>query len=176
MAASSQNEFAKCFLRWQGRLYAYITTLLPNRSDAEEVFQQTSLILWLKWDQYDPDRNFLAWACGMAHFEVRNFLRQRKPDQYRVVLSDEVLDLLASTRLAMEEGSEERIQALRICLDSLPNGQGRLIEEHYEHPDSATTVAKRLGITRANFYMRLHRIRRILMDCIDKRLAAEGSL
>ena len=54
------------FLQHQDRVYGYIVLMLPNRHDAEDVFQQTSLILWQKWDQFDPEQDFLSWACGIA--------------------------------------------------------------------------------------------------------------
>jgi RNA polymerase sigma-70 factor, ECF subfamily len=171
MATSSQDAFADCFLRFQARVYAYIVTLLSKRSDAEEVFQQTSLTLWRRWDQYDPDRDFVAWACGIAHNEVRNFLRHS--DRRRVSLTDGMLDLIANTRLVMEENGEERLQALRSCLESLPRGQSRLIEARYEGGEAASIVAKRLGLTKTNLYVRLHRIRRALVECIERRLATE---
>ena len=41
------------------RLYGYIFTLLRNHQDAQDVFQQTSLVLWEKFDEFRPDTNFL---------------------------------------------------------------------------------------------------------------------
>ena len=73
MNSDRNQQFAQQFLRHQNRIYGYIVTLLSNQHDAEDVFQQTSLILWQKWDQYDPGRDFVGWACGIAHNEVRNF-------------------------------------------------------------------------------------------------------
>src|SRR5437764_12104285 len=105
-----QTEFVERLVRSQARVYAYIVTLLPNRADAEEVFQQTSLALWKKWRQYDPDRDFVRWACGMAHFEVRNFLRKHA-DKGRVFLSDDVLSEVAQTRLELYDVLEARRQA-----------------------------------------------------------------
>ena len=88
---SGQHEqFAERFVRSQDRIYAYVVTLLPNRTDAEEVFQQTSLVLWKKWQQFDPSRDFVAWACGIAHHEVQNFLRKHR-DKGRVALSEDML-------------------------------------------------------------------------------------
>ena len=63
---TDQDLFAELFVTHQSRVYGFIATMLPNRSEAEEVFQQTSLILWKKWHEYDPQRNFLNWACGVA--------------------------------------------------------------------------------------------------------------
>ena len=53
------DQFVERFVRSQDRIYAYVVTLLPNRADAEEVFQQTSLALWKKWRQFDPGRDFV---------------------------------------------------------------------------------------------------------------------
>jgi RNA polymerase sigma-70 factor, ECF subfamily len=75
-ASPQHDQFVERFVRSQDRIYAYVATLLPNRADAEEVFRQTSLILWKRWQQFDPDRDFVRWACGIAHHEVQNFLRK----------------------------------------------------------------------------------------------------
>ena len=96
MDSHRQEQFARAFLQYQDRLYGHIVLMLPNRHDAEDVFQQTSLILWKKWDEFDWGGDFLAWACGIAHNEVRNFLRHRGRD--RLVLSDKLLDDLADVR------------------------------------------------------------------------------
>src|SRR5947199_6801108 len=103
MDSNEQHErFVERFVRSQDRLYAYVATLLPNRADAEEVFQQTSLVLWRKWQQFDATREFLPWACGIAHHEVRNFLRKHK-DRGRVFLSDDVLEQVAQSRLKLHD-------------------------------------------------------------------------
>ena len=71
MDSSPHDRFIERFVRSQDRIYAYVATVLPNRTDAEEVFQQTSLVLWQKWRELGPSRDFVRWACGMAHHEVR---------------------------------------------------------------------------------------------------------
>lgn len=76
MPSTPQDDFARLFIENQGRLYGYIATLLPNRDDAEEVLQRTSMVLWQKWENYETDRGFLPWARGIALNEVRNLLRQ----------------------------------------------------------------------------------------------------
>src|SRR3954471_3241602 len=95
--ARQHDQFAERFVRTQARIYAYVATLLPNRADAEEVFQQTSLALWKKWQQFDPGRDFVRWACGMAHYEALTFLRKHA-DRRRVALSEDVLSEVARDR------------------------------------------------------------------------------
>ncbi len=169
---SSQDAFVKCFALSQARVYAYIVTLLPNRSDVEEVFQQTTYTLWRQWDQYDPGCDFVAWACGVAHNEVRAFLRHS--NRRNVSMTNETLDLIAETRLSREQANEDRAQALSNCIELLPPDQSRLIEDRYKEGESISSVAKKYGLTTTNLYVRLHRIRRALVECVEQRLSVEG--
>jgi RNA polymerase sigma-70 factor (ECF subfamily) len=170
---AQQDQFVERFIRSQDRIYAYIVTLLPNRADAEEVFQQTSLILWKKWREFDLDRDFLRWACGIAYLEVRNLLRKQR-DAGRVFLSEDVLAGVAEMRLEAHDLLESRRQALAACLAQLPAKQRALLERCYAGTDSVKAVAADLGRTANALYLILKRIRRALFDCINRVLAAEG--
>jgi RNA polymerase sigma-70 factor (ECF subfamily) len=174
MDASPQHDrFVERFVRSQDRIYAYVATLLPNRSDAEEVFQLTSLALWKKWRQYDPGRDFVRWACGMAHFEALNFLRKHA-DRGRVRLSDEVLSAVARDRLELHDVLEARRLALRHCLDRLSRESRELLERCYAGKDTIKQIAEELGQTQNALYMTLKRLRRALFDCINLTLTAQG--
>ena len=63
------------------RILAYIQSLLPHRADAEDVFQRCSIVLWRKFHDFDVQQEFLPWACGVAFYEVRNFLRVAARDR-----------------------------------------------------------------------------------------------
>ena len=171
--ALQHDQFVERFVRTQDRIYACVATLLPNRTDAEEVFQQTSLVLWKKWQQFDPSRDFVAWACGIAHHEVRNFLRKHK-DKGRVFLSEDVLAQVAQARLEAHDVLEARRQALLRCLDRLEPGNRALLERCYAGKDSIKAIAEGLGQRPNVLYMTLKRLRRALFDCINRTLAAEG--
>jgi RNA polymerase sigma-70 factor (ECF subfamily) len=170
---SDHDRFVEQFVRSQDRVYAYIVTLLPNRTDAEEVFQQTSLALWKKWPQYDPARDFIRWACGMAHLEVAVFLRKRSAAGASS-LSEDVLVELAYTRLDMQDSLEARRQALRDCLEKLQRQSRELLERCYAGKDTIRDIAQELGIRPNALYMTLKRLRRTLLGCINNRLVAEG--
>jgi RNA polymerase sigma-70 factor, ECF subfamily len=75
MLSDGQRVFAEQLTRDQHRIFAYIVTLVANRDDAEDIFQDACLVLWEKWKEYDSRRSFFGWACGVAHNKVRNKLR-----------------------------------------------------------------------------------------------------
>jgi RNA polymerase sigma-70 factor (ECF subfamily) len=174
-SSPNHDRFVEQFVRCQDRVYAYIVTLLPNRTDAEEAFQQTSLALWKKWPQYDSSRDFVRWACGMAHLEVCNFLRKHA-GHVPVGLSEDVLMEVAQVRLDMHESLEARRQALAHCLDQLKQQSRELLERCYAGKDTIRQIAEELRIRPNALYMTLKRLRRTLFDCINRRLAAEGNV
>src|SRR5262245_41559176 len=64
------KQFLRLFLKNERRLYAYVLTLLPNRTDAEDVLQEATLVLWDKFDDEHPPDDFAAWGCRIAYFKV----------------------------------------------------------------------------------------------------------
>ena len=54
----------------QRGLFLYICGLLFSRELAEDVLQETNLVLWQKRTEYRPDTNFYAWACQIAFYKV----------------------------------------------------------------------------------------------------------
>ena len=68
---------------------------------------------------------------------------------------------------------EDRSAALDHCLGKLKQPQRDLLEQCYLGPTGVEAVAISMGATASAVYMRLHRIRRILVDCIDRHMAAE---
>jgi RNA polymerase sigma-70 factor (ECF subfamily) len=169
----AQGEFLKRFLRDQHRLYGYIVTLLANRSDAEEVFQETALILWEKWREFDQGREFVPWACGIAHNVARNFLR--KQGNRRVYLDEEFLRRVTVAREESQGSLDERRGALAHCMSQLPSKQRELLERCYSDQQTARDVAEQLGMSDNALYLRLSRIRRILYDCVTRRMALKHS-
>jgi DNA-directed RNA polymerase specialized sigma24 family protein len=66
------NEFIMEFTRNSRRIYGYIRTLAPDVNDANEVYQNASLVLWNKFESFSPGGNFFSWACQIAIFEIRS--------------------------------------------------------------------------------------------------------
>jgi len=54
----------------QPRLYAYITTLVLDPHEADDVLQQANLVMWEKLDEFLACENFDALACRVAYFQV----------------------------------------------------------------------------------------------------------
>ena len=71
--AARVDEFMRLYTQHQRRLYVYLLSLVHNAADADELLQESSYILWKKFDQFEPESNFGSWACRVAYFEVLKY-------------------------------------------------------------------------------------------------------
>ena len=169
-AIDRQAEFAAQLRRHQTQLFSYIYSLVRDLDDADDLFQQTSLVLWDKFDRFDPSRSFLAWACGVARFEVANWVRYRS--RHRLHFSDEVNLLLidAQEELEADEG-EARRAALADCLKKLRARDQQLLDACYGRAVRIAEVARDWGRSTQSIHNSLRRIRRALCECVRRSLA-----
>ncbi len=164
------DEFARLLRQSRGRLFAYVHALVGNLADADDVFQQTALVLFRKFDAYDPSRDFLRWACGVARLEAAEFLRARGRDRLR--FSDPVaLALLEAFADVPAADETDRQAALPGCVDKLAEADRRLLAECYAPGADVAEVAARSGRPPRSVYNSLRRIRRALFECVERAVA-----
>jgi RNA polymerase sigma-70 factor (ECF subfamily) len=159
------ERFVQLFARARENLFAYIFSLLPHWSDAEDVFQQTSLVLWRKFGDFEPESNFLAWACRVAFFEVCNFHRVASRD--RLLFSDVLLSQLAEQRVVSPDIANRKRELLLDCIAKLSDDQRTLLVRTYEDETSIRQLAGELNRAPQTLYNRLNRIRRTLFECVE---------
>jgi RNA polymerase sigma-70 factor (ECF subfamily) len=168
-----RSDFAERLSAHQGVVFGYIYSLVRNLDDADDLFQQTCLVLWDKYDLYDPARSFGAWACGIARFEVSNFLRTRSRKQ--LYFSDQLNLILAESYAELEpEQLQDRREALAECMKSLRRGDLELLEACYERAARIPEIAREWGRSTQSIHNSLRRIRRGLFECVRRSLAQGG--
>jgi len=166
------EEFVQLFTRTQRRLYLFILSQVASTQDAEEILQETNLIIWSKYHQFDVATNFFAWSAQIATYEVLKF-RQRKHRE-KLRFTDEFIDAVAQEVLERSEELDRRRHALEHCLEKLRPDDRQLIHRRYQPGERGKFVAEDLGRPANSVYQSLGRIRKTLLDCMQRRLAAEG--
>ena len=116
---------------------------------------------------------FLRWACGIARFEVRNFLRRK--GRSRVVLNERLMDELAELRNEELPLLAERRSLLADCMKKLDFVARELIERAYAGRESMDIIAQQFRTTPNALYLRMRKIRRELMECVNRGIGREGS-
>jgi RNA polymerase sigma-70 factor (ECF subfamily) len=171
--AAGTEFLVRLLSKHQEELFRYIYALLPHEEDAKDVLQETSVALYRKFADYDPQKPFLAWAYGFAHLEV---LKQRERNVRGTRLwSQDVIEHLARERAEHEDVLHARLQALEHCLLELSPADQALIRQRYQGRARAEELIQDFGKSRRTLFRELSRIRRLLFECICRRTAAASA-
>ncbi len=171
------SEFMDRFVVEQSALYAFIRSLVPNHSDAEEIFQQVAMTLWRKRETFDPAiGSFRAWAIAIARNHIRNFHRREYRKDRVQVFSPDVLELVAERWQDFDELSDERQAALKTCLTKLGPSDRQILDEHYASNRRAPEIAAAENIPLRTYYRKIQKIRELLLHCISRTIESEGNL
>jgi RNA polymerase sigma-70 factor (ECF subfamily) len=166
--------FLRLFLQNERRLYAYILTLLPNRADADDVLQETSLTMWDKFDAGAPPGEFLAWARRFAYHKVLDFYKKTHRAQAR--LSRVFVERLAESAAEQSEVLQLDIRraALATCVEKLDPRDRDLLAKRFADGATTQSTSEQVGKSVDAVYKALAKLRQTLFQCIQKTLAREG--
>jgi RNA polymerase sigma-70 factor, ECF subfamily len=165
-----REEFARLFSRNARRIYGFIMTLVFNHHDAEEVFQNTNVVLWNKFADFQPGSNFFAWASRIAYYEVLSLMKQQRRSR---TFSDEALELLANEAVALSDQSTERHEALEECLARLAPSDRELLQQRYYHQRPPKQIAAGQSKSVHAVYRALSRIHNVLLNCVQRSMKAD---
>jgi RNA polymerase sigma-70 factor, ECF subfamily len=166
------EAFVQLFARYQRGIQAYIWTLVPNRADSDDLMQETSVSLWRKWAEYDRQRDFFRWACGIAFIEVLRY--RRKSASQRLWFSEELMETLAVEFVEDSDLYEMRTTALQSCLQKLDEQDRQIIEACYRDGANVQAVAQELSRPVSTLYKMVARIRDRLYMCIEGTIARQS--
>jgi RNA polymerase sigma-70 factor, ECF subfamily len=164
-SADRASEFALLFSRHARQIYAYILTIVPHCADAEDVFQETSTILWEKFKEYTPGSNFRAWACQVAYYRAVWFWQRQK--KVAVPFSEDFFRHVSAETISQGDALETQHIALADCVQRLPPADRDLIQHCYVPGATIKQAALELGRSPDTAYKALKRIHRELFDCIE---------
>jgi len=162
------EEFADAISLSTSQILSYINALVLNWNDAEDVFQETCVVLWQKFDEFEPGTNFLAWALRIAQHKAMDSLKKRGR---RSAFNAKLQDVLA-TEVAQQDGQvvAAGLNALSGCMDRLPLSDRELVTSCYGKSVPVHEVADQLGRSPQSIHNSLHRIRNVLLDCVQHKL------
>ncbi|MCH9654707.1 MAG: sigma-70 family RNA polymerase sigma factor [Planctomycetes bacterium] len=165
------EEFFRLFSREDRKIFGYILSLVLDVTAAEDIFQETCVILWKEFPRFDQERSFLNWANGIAFNQVRKY--RRKFRNKRLIFSDSLMTELAEDASGLLEDLSRRQLALTNCLQKLNDRERELIDAYYGDQETAATVAERWKCSTHAIYKTIKKIRKVLFDCVNRRLSSE---
>jgi RNA polymerase sigma-70 factor (ECF subfamily) len=168
---SDVTTITQLILRHRHGVVAFLYSIVPDYHAVEDVFQEVCIVALQKAAEYQDGTNFAGWVRAIARNKVREHLRRRSG----VVLDDAFFEGLdrAFDDAAADLDPDRRKEALRRCLDELPEGSRELLLWRYDERQTPVAIASRIGRSRVAVNSLLQRIRETLKVCVERR-TAEG--
>ncbi|MFI4862317.1 MAG: sigma-70 family RNA polymerase sigma factor [Phycisphaerales bacterium JB063] len=158
--------FLSLLMTHQRRVHAFILSMVPNRNDADDLLQETIVVMWRKFDSFEVGTDFVAWSMSIARYEVLQF--RQKFARSKLVFSESLLESLAEASMTSAAKFDERHDALELCLHKLTDQDRELISLRYRDGLSIRAVAQRVGRPTAGMYKAMARIHTALSLCVRR--------
>lgn len=156
----------------EGALIVYLRTMVRDPGLAEDLFQETLLTAWQKFDDFDQSKPLGPWLRGIALNLARNAGRKRQRDC--LVFSDRMAEAVSDKIEAIDQCAgdswREKANALDLCLEKLPPSSRELIRLRYESQANAQQIATARKSTSTAVRKQLQRIREWLAACLEENL------
>jgi RNA polymerase sigma-70 factor (ECF subfamily) len=166
------DRFMTELMQHQRRLYQYIHALLPRHEDTEDAMQNTLLVLWEKFDQFQPGTSFYAWASRIAYLTVQNYRRSKS--RLVTILDENVFEQIAADVHEQFDALELRRELMQHCAEKLRPTDRELLDLRYAPGATVRSLAQLMGRPANSVCKSLGRIRKALWDCINNAVVAKG--
>ncbi len=172
---SNNNNIEELAAHWtqvQPTVAAFISSMIPSFHDAEDILQLVATVVTKKFDEYDRNNAFAAWAIGIAKLEILNYRRKSAHDKH--IFSDMMINRISVLYQDSVPKLSRRHNALQRCIKQIQGRSRRALDLRYRRDYTPAQIAGQLGMTVNAIYVMLHRTRMILRKCIDCEIEVRG--
>lgn len=171
----NSDKFISLLIPNQKRILGYILTHVPNYSDADDILQNTLSILWRKFDKFDPDTDFVAYANAIAKYEIMNFYRKKENAQ-KMHFDEKLHEIIEAETDSISNLFHQRKDAFQQCYKEISPKDKQLIKMRYEQDLPFSKMAKRLCISSPAVLKKIANIHGRIIRCIRLRMAFESTI
>ena len=163
-----RKEYCRNMRQYWPELLRFTLKLIPHRSDAEEVLQEASLVLWRKYDEFETGSNFLTWAKKVVFFEVLTFRKKKKQWLH---FSSELVEELSTESFNPKRQVLVVHDALERCMLKLSEKDQNLVRLRYQEKRNSQEISEMVKRSVEAIYKAFGRIRIALRNCIQQELS-----
>ncbi len=153
-------------------LTTFIRAAVSQEVAVDDIWQETMLTAWRRWEDYDRSRPFGAWLRGIASKNILAWRRRLAKDH--VWCDDATLEYFSEAfeRIQKLSGDtfEEKLEALRSCIQSLPIEYHTAISLRYEKELMPAAMAEQLSMKPETVKKQLQRAKAMLFACITRKI------
>jgi RNA polymerase sigma-70 factor (ECF subfamily) len=172
--ATGASDLTRKFLEQRDGLLGFILALTRDREAAEEIFQETGLVIVQEAGRGTRVEQFLPWAHEIARRRVAEYFRKSS----RRSSIEHSVDVDEAVSLAFEENAADPVvlqqgrKHLEDCLEGLSKDQKILLDRRYRDRTPLRDIARDAETTEGSVKVLLWRVRRQLARCIEGKISA----
>jgi RNA polymerase sigma-70 factor (ECF subfamily) len=164
-SSTDELDFVSLISTTQRRILAYIITLVPNRNDAEEIMQETTILMWEKRSEFIPGTDFVAWGARIAYYKILNY--RKRAMKNHLVIDEMQFTSIEEQAIEKCRQSEEVLYKLDECINKITESDRRLVWMRYSQNISVKEIAFRINKSVRSVYLAISRIHGLLLRCIE---------
>lgn len=164
----TKQELAECIDIYGTDIYSFCRHLTKNRQDADELYQDTWLVIVKRIDSVDAQKNIrnfcLSVALGQWQNRKRKFAWRRRIAPTQAYESEDGMEYLASEELTPEElvWEKERNEGVWKAVRKLPEKLRVVILLYYMEDLSLAQISEITGVPTGTVKSRLYQARKVL--------------
>ena len=160
---TTQRDFLRVFVAHEREILRCIITLIPRIADAQEILQQTAVLLWEDFETFDQSQSFEQWAWQVARDVTRKWINSRS--RWQTLAQSNLITELISRRQQLKAEIHERLSHLPDCIRQLSQRHRLLLDGFYLEQLNVDSLARLSELPTEAVYTTLQQIRRQLQDC-----------
>lgn len=171
MKKRDKNIFSALVSEHTDMLLAFIRATIRDPGTVDDIFQETMLVAWRRFDGYDRSRPLAKWLRGIARkLILAHFSHLKRRPTY---CHDTVLRILEDRMMHIDRQPgdtwKHKVAVLDTCLEHLPPSLRQSIELFYQREHKTEEIAEIVNATREAVKKRLQRARALLADCLRRK-------
>ena len=168
------KQFVKLLRLHEKKIYGHILFLVPNHNIAEDIMQETIVVMLRKFSDYKEGSNFSAWGITIGRFLIKEYYR--KKSHSIVHFSSEAMENISESAAEVFDAYDDRTEALQRCLKKLPEDAAGIMKLRYQQNLTIREVAEQFGKSIHSIYKQVSKIHFLLQRCIERNLSAWRSV
>ena len=169
---TKRDRVFKEALQCRVELVAYARSLLGNYTVAEDAVQEAFLVVIKKFDQFQEGTSMIKWCRSIVRVAILRMNQQRRREQTLAdcLLEDAIDGAFDEFQTARHDDTEAWQQALRRCLDRVPQRAHSVLKARFVDEMSYQQIGKRLGMTLEAVRKSLFRYKKQVRSCVETSL------
>lgn len=164
-AGARDRAFETLLGRYEGKVYRLCCALLRDRTQAEDVAQESLVRVWKALPRYDGRAALSSWIYAITRNRCLTALERRRALESLAACGEAPA---AETQPDAAQPWDGRAAQLRALIERLPERSRRVLLLYYYEERSVSEVARMLGCPQGTVKTQLHRARAMLGEMLKR--------